>query len=57
MVDAEGMPRQLKIARSFREDFDAEALKAVKKYRFVPGKRAGKPVATAVNIEVHFQWY
>ena len=57
VVDAEGMPRQLKIARSFREDFDAEALKAVKKYRFVPGKHAGKPVATAVNIEVHFKLY
>jgi TonB family protein len=57
VVDAEGMPRQLKIARSFREDFDAEALKAVKKYRFVPGKRAGKPVATAVNIEVNFRLY
>jgi TonB family protein len=57
VVDAEGMPRQLKIARSFRKDFDAEALKAVEQYRFTPGKRAGKPVATPVNIEVHFKWY
>jgi TonB family protein len=57
VVDADGMPRQLKIARSFRGDFDAEALKAVGRYRFSPGKRAGKPVATAVNIEVHFKRY
>jgi TonB family protein len=57
VVDADGMPRQLRIARSFRADFDAEALKAVERYRFSPGKRAGKPVATAVNIEVHFKWY
>ena len=57
VVDAEGMPRQLKIVRSFREDFDAEALKAVKEYRFNPGKRAGKPVATAVNIEVNFKLF
>ncbi len=57
VVDSDGMPRQLRIARSFRADFDAEALKAVGRYRFTPGKHAGKPVATAVNIEVHFKWY
>ena len=55
--DAECMPRHLKIVRSFRKDFDAEALKAVKEYRFNPGKRAGKSVATAVNIEINFKLY
>ena len=57
VVDAAGLPRQLKIARSYRQDFDAEALKAVEQYRFTPGKRAGKPVAVGVNIEVHFKRY
>lgn len=57
VVDAEGMPRQLEVVRSFRKDFDTEALKAAEQYRFDPGKRAGKPVATAVNIEVHFKLY
>lgn len=57
IVDAAGMPRQLKIARSYRSDFDSEALKAVQQYRFVPAKHAGKPVATAINIVVNFKRY
>ena len=57
VVDAEGMPRQLKIVSSYRADFDAQALKAVEQYRFTPGKHAGKAVATAVNIAINFKKY
>ena len=57
LLKVRGMPRQLKIARSYRQDFDAEALKAVEQYRFTPGQHARKPVATTVNIEVRFKRY
>lgn len=57
VVDADGMPRDIHIVKSFRADFDAEAVKAVKQYRFRPAMRSGKPVAVSVNVEVKFKWY
>ena len=57
IVDAEGMPRDIHVARSYRPDFDAEAVKAVKKYRFKPAMREGKPVAVAISIQVNFKRY
>jgi TonB family protein len=57
IVDADGMPQEPKIVRSYNPDFDAEALKAVRKYRFSPGKREGKPVAVALNIEINFKLF
>ncbi len=57
IVDAGGMPQDIHVARSFRPDFDAQAVKAVKRYRFKPAMRLGKPVATYITIEVNFRWY
>lgn len=57
IVDKEGTPRDVRIARSYNPDFDAEAIKAVKQYRFKPAERAGEPVAVTVNIEVNFRKY
>lgn len=57
IVDEAGMPRDVHVVRSFRSDFDANAIKAVKQYRFDPAKRQGKPVAVRVNVEVNFKWY
>jgi hypothetical protein len=34
---------------------DEKAIEAVKTWRFEPGKRYGKPVATLVKVEVTFQ--
>jgi TonB family protein len=57
IVDAEGIPQNAHLVRSFRADFDAEAVKAVKQYRFKPAMRSGKPVAVSITIEVHFKRY
>jgi TonB family protein len=57
VVDANGMPQDIHIVKSFRADFDTEAVKAVKQYRFRPAMRSGKPVAVSVNVEVKFKWY
>lgn len=57
IVDEVGMPRDVHVVRSFRSDFDANAIKAVKQYRFDPAKRQGRPVAVRVNVEVNFKWY
>jgi TonB family protein len=57
VVDAKGMPQDIHVVKSFRADFDAEAVKAVKRYRFRPAMRSGKPVAVSIKIEVNFKWY
>jgi TonB family protein len=57
VVDESGTPRDVHVVRSLSPEFDASAIKAVQKYRFIPGKRLGSPVAVAVNIEIHFKKY
>jgi outer membrane biosynthesis protein TonB len=51
------MPRDVHVLRSLSPDFDANAIKAVEKYRFTPAKRFGRPVAVAMNVEVNFKKY
>jgi TonB family protein len=57
IVDAAGMPHDARVVRSFKADFDAEAIKAVQRYRFKPALRAGQPVAVTLNVEVSFRKY
>jgi TonB family protein len=57
IVDAQGSPQNVHITRSYNSDFDAEAVKAIKQYRFKPAMRAGQPVAVAITIEVNFKKY
>lgn len=54
IVDKDGMPQDVHVIRSFRDDFDAEALNAVKEYRFKPAMRFKKPVAVFIMVEVNF---
>ena len=39
VVDASAMPRSVRVVHSYKPDFDAKALQAVKEYRFAPAKR------------------
>jgi TonB family protein len=57
IVDESGLPQNIHVVRSLSPEFDANAIKAVQKYRFSPAKRLGTPVAVAVNIEIHFKRY
>ncbi len=57
VVDAEGMPREVHVVKSFRPDFDANAVAAVGMYRFKPALREGKAVPVWVNVEVNFKRY
>jgi TonB family protein len=55
IVDATGTPRDVRVIRPLRTDFDANAIDAVKQYRFAPGERQGEPVAVALKVEVNFK--
>jgi TonB family protein len=57
VVDAHGMPRHVHTIRKLGMGLDEKALEAVRQYKFEPGKRDGKPVAVAINIEVNFRRY
>jgi TonB family protein len=57
VVDKQGHPQQVHIIRSLRPDFDAQAIAAVKQYRFKPGMANGAPVAVGMRIEVDFRRY
>jgi periplasmic protein TonB len=56
IVREDGRVGQVRIIRSLDRTFglDEEALKAIKNWRFSPGKRQGKNVAVIVEIELTF---
>ena len=56
IVLADGSVGPTRILRSLDAIFglDQEALRTVKQWRFVPGRRGGKPVAVMVEIEMMF---
>jgi TonB family protein len=55
IVDEKGMPKDVKVARSLSPELDAKAIEAVKRWRFQPATKDGKPVAVQINVEVEFR--
>jgi len=55
IVGGDGLPRDVKVARSLSPEFDEAAKDAVMKWRFDPATKEGKPVAVLVNIEITFK--
>jgi TonB family protein len=54
VVDENGRTRDCRVVRSLGLGLDEEALKAVKKWRFKPGMKDGKPVAVLAEVYVGF---
>ncbi len=55
IVDKSGRARDLKIQKSTHPAFNQPALKAVKQWKFEPGKRKGKPVQFRMRVPITFQ--
>ena len=55
VVDANGLPRNIRVARIAGYGLDEEAIKAVKKWRFKPGTLNDQPVPVQINVEVTFK--
>src|SRR5579884_2270116 len=52
IVGPDGLPRDIRVARSLGMGLDEKAIEAVSQWRFQPALKDGKPVAVAINIEV-----
>ena len=57
VVGPDGKARDIRVARTLGLGLDEKAIEAVKNWRFEPGMKDGKPVATQVNVEVTFRLY
>jgi protein TonB len=57
IVDENGNPRDIKVARSLGMGLDQKAIEAVRRWKFEPAMKDGRPVAVQINVEVNFRLY
>jgi TonB family protein len=55
VVDDNGVPSEVSVFRTLNPALDANAIKAVRQWRFVPATKSGQPIATALLIEVNYR--
>jgi protein TonB len=58
IVDAQGNPQNIRIARALGMGLDEKAIEAIRQYKFKPAMKDGKtPVPVPITIEVDFRLY
>lgn len=57
VVDAEGIVRSIKVAKSLGMGLDEEAIKTVATWKFKPAMRLGIPVPVRAAVEVSFRLF
>lgn len=57
IVDTQGQPRDVRVARSIGKGLDEKAVEAVKQWRFEPAMLNGQPVPVQIDAEVSFRLY
>jgi len=55
VVGPDGLPSDIAVSSSLSPDFDQAAMDAVKKWKFSPATKDGKPAATKVMLEITFR--
>ena len=55
MIGVDGIPRDIKAISPLGLGLDERAIECVSKWRYEPGLRDGKPVLSAVTVEVNFR--
>jgi periplasmic protein TonB len=56
-IDADGRTRNLVVVRSLGMGLDEKAIEAVRRWRFDPARKDGRPVAVQMNIIVNFHLF
>ncbi len=54
-IDPRGTPVHIKVLRGLDMGLSERAVEAVRKWRFRPGMKDGRPVTTQATVEVHFR--
>jgi TonB family protein len=54
-VDASGHAQNMRVIHSLGLGLDEKAMEAVRKWRFRPGTKDGKPVTVSAQVEVNFR--
>jgi protein TonB len=57
IVDSRGYPQDPRVLQPLGMGLDEKALEAVRKYRFKPAKKDGKPVPVRITVEVDFRLF
>jgi protein TonB len=57
VVGPDGRPRDIRVFQTLGMGLDEKAVAAVRRWKFDPAQKDGKPVAVLVNIEVTFRLY
>jgi periplasmic protein TonB len=57
IVDAHGLPQNVHVVRHLGMGLDEKAMEAIRKYRFRPATKDGRPVAAAITVEVDFRLF
>jgi TonB family protein len=57
IVDATGRPRDVRVGRSLGMGLDQKVIEAVRRWKFQPAMKDGKPVAVNISVEVNFRLY
>jgi TonB family protein len=57
IIDAQGFPQNPRLVQTLGMGLDEKALEAVKRYRFKPARKDGKPVAARMTVVVNFRLY
>jgi TonB family protein len=54
-IDPDGVPQNIEVRRGVGLGLDEKAVEAVRKWRFKPGLKEGRPVTVAATIQVNFR--
>jgi len=57
VVDARGNPQNPRVMQSLGMGLDEKALEAVRRYRFKPAMKDGRPVPVRITVEVNFRLF
>jgi protein TonB len=56
IVDAEGNVREPKVVESTNSEFEKTAIQGVQRWKFRPGMKGGRKVATLMEVPIRFQF-
>jgi periplasmic protein TonB len=57
IVDVHGYPQNVHVVQHLGMGLDEKAMEAIRKYRFKPATKDGKPVAAVMTVEVDFRLF